>query len=145
MQDAPEATDADRDSEEPVKNFRDRVVEAMRSGEPERYASLFAKDAVVMPRGGKPITGGDRIQEWAKRLFDAFQPHPDVAPMETRRFSDHWALDWGRYTSVYEPRRGGEPIHVDETYLWLFRKNEGGDWKLSRIIWNDNESPAESG
>lgn len=145
MQDAPASTDTNQDSEEPVRKFRDRVVEAMRSGDPERYASLFAEDAVVMPRDGKPITGADRIQEWAKGLFDAFEPHPNVAPMETRRFSERWALDWGRYKSVYEPRGGGEPVHVDETYLWLFRKNDRGDWKLSRIIWNGNGPSTEGG
>ena len=123
-----------------IADFRARVVSALRSGDAEAYAALFTDRAVVMPRDGDPIVGRPDIREWAEGLFAAYEPDPQVESQEVRRFGDGWAVDWGRYRSVYEPRGDAEPMRVDETYLWILRENDAGEWRLARIIWNGNGS-----
>lgn len=62
----------DSEFNQQIDDFRNLVVSTMESRDAEGYASLFTKEAVVMPKDGSRITGRGQIREWSKDFFGAF-------------------------------------------------------------------------
>jgi steroid delta-isomerase-like uncharacterized protein len=63
-----------------ARTFVDEFVAAIRSEDPDRYASLYAEEAVMIePLLGEPVHGKEAIRAGEAALFDAFGAvEPDV-------------------------------------------------------------------
>jgi uncharacterized protein (TIGR02246 family) len=65
-----------------ARTFVDEFVAAIRSEDADRYASLYAEEAVMIePLLGEPVHGKEAIRAGEAALFDAFGAvEPDVDP-----------------------------------------------------------------
>lgn len=99
--------------------------------------ALFADDAVILPGGGADPRRGRR----ALREFW----FPEEAPPTNVRDFEHDVRDVevgdglgvvsGRYRLEFE--YAGEEYAQEGNFLLVARRGAAGEWKISRMIWND--------
>ena len=55
---------------------------------------------------------------------------------EERKILGDWAFEWGSYISVAAPKDGGEPSQSSGKLLRILKRQQNGEWKVARAIWN---------
>ena len=99
------------------------------------YATMFTEDVLWSPPNGPDQTDAEGIQAAVQGLFDRFEF--DVQPQadEVEVLGD-MAYVVGAVNGVLTPRSGEDPVTIHFRVLWLLR-NEDGEWKIARQIWNN--------
>ena len=99
------------------------------------YVTMFTDDVLWSPPNGPDQTDAEGIQAAVQGLFDTFEF--DVQPQadEVEILGD-MAYVVGAVHGVLTPRSGEDPVTIHFRVLWLLR-NEDGDWKIARQIWNN--------
>ena len=100
--------------------------------------SVHTDDAVILKPHQPAEIGKPAMRSSLKALFRQFKVD------ETRDISEiqvagEWAFAWGTYRSKLTPRSGGAPSVETGKYIEVLRKSPGGNWKLTRTIWNTSD------
>lgn len=116
-----------------ARSFVDEFVAAIRSEDADRYANLYAEDAVMIePLLGEPLHGQDAIRAGEAALFDAFgEIDPDVTSIvaDGRRIAVEVvmrALNDGPLELGNGELLPATGRRVDVPTAWFFELNEEG-------------------
>ena len=124
-----------------IKQLLRSIEAAENSGQPERLEELLAEDVVLMAPDHPVQEGKENCTAFVIRvltdLFDHFDRRIAYTSAEVRLFSSH-AFDRGRYTVNIAPKAGGDATQGTGSYLFLYSRNQAGDWKLARAIVNQD-------
>jgi len=105
---------------------------AFNAGDAAGIAALYTRDALLLPPNAQSITGRAAIEAfWSGALED-----PLTATLESREIEpagDGVAYEIGAFT-VSNP--AGETLETGK-YMVIWQR-EGGDWFLSKDIWNSD-------
>jgi ketosteroid isomerase-like protein len=104
--------------------------------------SFLTEDFVSLPPGESPIAGKEALRAHHGPLFDAFELDVVRQPVETTALGEV-VVQWGNGRGSFRPKAGGDAIPLDQKYLFVFRKQSDGSFKIWRAIFNDN-APAEA-
>jgi ketosteroid isomerase-like protein len=97
-------------------------------------AELYTENAMVFPAGSDIIKGKNAIQEFWKAVMDLLgirEVKLDIVEVELH---DAVATEVGRYQLIGD---GGE-VKDQGKYIVIW-KQEGGQWKIHRDIWNTSQ------
>jgi uncharacterized protein (TIGR02246 family) len=108
---------------------------AENAGSVDQFRSFFADDLVMMGPNKPPVTGGDSVAALMREFHAAFAVQVAYNSQEIVVFGD-WAFDRGTERYTLTPKAGGAPIQKSGNYLYVYRRQEDGSWKQSRVIWN---------
>jgi uncharacterized protein (TIGR02246 family) len=97
--------------------------------------ALFSEDAQILPQHGPIVAGHEAIEQYLKDQMTPDASFDTNADMTFVR--EDIAIEQGHYR-VRNVRRGSD-IELGK-YLHVWR-NENGDWKLYRIIYNTDVAP----
>lgn len=90
-------------------------------------------DDLVLSPPGEPRVSGDDIRPWLEHL-----PPIDTLKLDT----EHCHVAGDRATVIgsggWTARIEGQLIRMDFKFIGLFRKQAGGAWVFSDVIWNLN-------
>lgn len=100
----------------------------------------FATDVVGMPPGRAATLGPEALRESLRGFLGAFKVDVRYTSDEIVVAGD-WAFDRGSAVETLRPKAGGASTTEKVKYLWLSQR-VGGTWKLARLIWNADPSPA---
>ena len=106
--------------------------EAFNTGNPERLIALLDAAFVYMPEG-VPTRNGTDAAEAIRAQFRELTDHyyVQLVPVIIEiRIHDRVAWDYGWQTWRKTSRDGGSQVIVKDRYVNVWRKNEGGQWKL---------------
>ncbi len=112
--------------------FMNRFAE----GDSKGMAQLYTEDGQLLPNDSDFVSGRQAIREYWRDLFEANEALGiKSAKLERLVLEGHGetAIEVGRYTLSGE---GGDPMGEGK-YIVIW-KREGGEWKLHRDIWNNN-------
>ncbi len=112
-----------------------RFQAAENAGSADQFRSYFADDLVMMGPNEPPVTGGDSVAALMRVFHAAFAVQVEYHSQEIVVFGD-WAFDRGTERYTLTPKAGGAQIGKSGNYLYLYRRQEDGSWKQSRVIWN---------
>lgn len=122
---------------EAIKKARKRYTNAWLAGDSTQVMQALTSDVVLIPHhGDMPIAGSQAIKE--------FWWPADALPSSVTEFtsttdeidgSGDMAFVRGRFKLVFT--YGDQTYSNEGNYLNTVRKDSLGDWKLSRLIWND--------
>jgi uncharacterized protein (TIGR02246 family) len=118
--------------QEAVRDFMNMVSKADAAGIARRYSN----DAVVMPPNHDFVKGRSSIEGFWRQMFNTGAKRLQLDIEKVEDYGDI-VTEIGRYT-VYSEQ--DEPVD-DGKYLVLWRQ-ENGEWKLFRDIWNSSRTMA---
>ncbi len=106
------------------------------------FMKLFEEDAVFLPAGEPAIHGAANMLEWLERNWGPLpiEEHEQKAVQVDGRGDLAYAR--GRYRIVVKIEGTGTRIHDQGKFLVILKKQEGGGWLLSEIMYSrDTEKP----
>ena len=117
-----------------IQKLDNQFANAVNTGDAAAVAAMYAKDAYVLPAGGKMIKGTKEIEEFwkgaAKDLQDVQCTAVDVKPLGGKA-----AREIGTCSAMTKKAPLKE-INIKYAVVW---EKEGGKWKLIQDIWNSDK------
>ena len=111
-------------------------VDAFNRGDPAGIAGLYTTDGQILPPNSDPITGHQGIQGFWQVAMDMGLKSVTLEIIELDGHGDI-AVEIGRYTLG-----DGSGQELDRGKYLITWKEDGGQWKLHRDIWNTSLPPA---
>jgi ketosteroid isomerase-like protein len=125
---------------EAINELRDRLVECFNAGDADPVIACLADDAVGMPPDEPAQVGKEVYGAYIRELMATHDVDESIHVLETEIAGD-WAYDRGRWEATIVNKADGAKSHAGGDYLWILRKLPDGQWRLTRLIWN-NDQPA---
>ena len=110
--------------------------EAFNAGDSAAVASRYTSDGQILPPGGATIGGSENIAKFWQGLLDAGGISAKLEVGEVVAYGNY-ANEVGRFTMT---DADGSTLDAGK-YMILWRQ-EQGDWKMVRDIWNSDGAPA---
>ena len=108
---------------------------------PERYASFYAVDGMVLPPNAAPSIGRAAIAEWMRqwRASTPYTARPEGITVDEMRFlGAGWVVHRGTLRGQRIPKAGGESVAFETKYMDLLHRAESGRWEVVYRMWSDN-------
>ena len=114
-----------------IEEQNNKFMQAFKSKDSASLAAMYASDGWVMPPGGESIKGKDISGFWG----GAFHMGIAEAKLNIQDITqgNNLAVETGTYEMLDST---GKPL--DKGKYVVVWKNENGQWKLYRDIWNSN-------
>jgi ketosteroid isomerase-like protein len=130
-----------------IDDIRRRLEASENANDAGFFASIVADDVVVMVPDYPVQTGKDEatafvcgMSDWMRENLDR---HIAYSSDEVAVLGE-LAIDRGTFAFTAAFKDGHDPASVTGKYLWLYRRDAGGAWKMWRmIISRDEEETAE--
>lgn len=115
-----------------IRAADDNLESTFGQGDSQGMSGLYTEDGMLLPTGSEPVRGKPDIQAFWQGAMDM---GIKGLGLEIVELEDHGstAIEVGNYTLTSE---GGEVI--DRGKYVVVWKQEDGNWKLHRDIWNSN-------
>lgn len=121
---------------EAVERRMAALIDSDNRSDLEGVIDSYTDDAVLIPPGEEKVVGRAAIERRYRGIFETSRFELTLEPAETA-VSAGWAFSRGLAIGRLVPLGGGEPRVIKTNYMMLFRRGEGGDWKISHLIWNE--------
>jgi len=131
--DSPSATE-DRDSAvTSIAAVRQAWLNAVRSSDVERLASLVTDDVVVVHGNGRCVHGKYELKADFLKAFEAFSIDQVVASAQVV-VRGRWGFEISDVESVLSPHLGGESKQVHSFTVVALNQQPDGSWKVGRVL-----------
>ena len=122
-----------------LDSMRSAFEEAVRAGDFQAQAAIYAPDAVYSPPGMPPVSGRDSIRAVLERTTPP-DATLEIEPMDIRILAPDWLYEFGTGTLSFTPEGAEEAVRTSSTYLVLFRLTPEG-WRIHREALSADEPP----
>ena len=130
------------------EEFRARIMAAENTGDPAVFEELLADDAVIQAPGMPAIEGREACLHFVREVLaglHALYERQVLCESAELLVEGDVAIDRGRFSQTLTPRDGAHPSDEEGHYLWMYRRQPDGAWRLARIIGsvqpNDSYTP----
>lgn len=113
-----------------------------REGDLETFLSYSMDDVVSLAPNEPAIVGKDVMRTWYENFYATFDIEMKHEPIETHSFGDA-VIHRGNATGTITPKVGGEPLHFNNKYLFVLRRQTDGSLKVWRAVFNSNTPPPQ--
>jgi uncharacterized protein (TIGR02246 family) len=114
-------------------------IKATASKGADGYVSFFVADGAVLPPGVPAVEGKDAIRQWIQKELDEYTLKDGRFVPGSLKVANGWAIRRFSIAGKRVPKKGGEPVQVNNKYLDVLQKQADGSWKFVYRIWNSNE------
>ena len=121
-----------------IRKADDVFEQTFGRGDAAGMADLYTNDGMLLPTGSDFVQGKEAIQEFWQGAMDMGIKEAKLDIVEVERHGDA-TTEVGRY----ELSDAGGEVMDQGKYIVVW-KQEGGQWKLHRDIWNTSQSPEGS-
>jgi len=122
------------DEQEAIAATREAFVEAVRSGDAEAAAAVYASGARLLPPVAAPLEGREAIASYWQAGVDAGLVEAALEARELRRF-DGVAYEVGRYSLRLEPADGATVVDRG-AYVLVHERQGDGSWRWAVEMFN---------
>lgn len=113
-----------------------------RDSDLDTFLSYSMDDVVSLAPSEPAIVGKDVMRPWYKNFYATFDIDMKHEPIETHSFGDV-VIHRGNAKGTITPKTGGEPIHLNNKYLLVLRRQTDGSLKIWRAVFNSNTPPQQ--
>jgi tRNA-Thr(GGU) m(6)t(6)A37 methyltransferase TsaA len=120
--------------------YRARIMAAETNGDPAVFEELLADDAVIQAPGFPVLEGREACLAFVREVLAGLHAlYVREVLCESAELIVHGdvAIDRGRFSQTLTPRDAtdsSEAAHEEGHYLWIYRRAQGGPWRLSRVV-----------
>jgi uncharacterized protein (TIGR02246 family) len=108
-------------------------LDAIKTGDVEKLATLVTDDVVVVHGTGRCLRGRDELKMNFRSAFEAFsiEQNASTAGLVVR---GNWALEIADIETKLTPRSGGERTLFHSTTVTALNRQPDGSWKVGRVL-----------
>lgn len=117
---------------EQIRNANAQFMEAFRRQDAPTVARMYSAEARLLPPGAELIAGSGRIENFWNDVMQAGLTDAKLETTDVDLIGGYTAIETGRFTMY-----AGRNVADRGKYIVIWR-NEDGQWKLYRDIWNSN-------
>lgn len=115
----------------------DDVGTILASGDVDRTGNLYTRDGQLLPPGNDFVSGRDAVADFWQGVINSGIETIDIEPLEVEVYQDT-AMRVGLATLA-----GSDGEMIDEIKFIELWKEENGQWRIHRDIWNSNTTEEE--
>ena len=123
-----------------VRAVAEGIIAADNERDIVRVLAFYADDAIWLPPNEPPLTETAVIRQRYEGLFQDFDPHIE-GRIDEICVEGGLAFVRGHNGGWLVSRVGGRSRELDDVYLMVLRQ-DGGDWKISRLMWHPASAAA---
>lgn len=125
-----------RDASAAIRSQLKRYEQALNSSNVESVMSLYANDGVFMPQHSLPSVGESAVRKAYVKVFKAITLDINFQIDEVVQLSPQWAFARTRSEGFVTINANGVKSPEANQELFLFHKQEDGDWNIARYIFS---------
>ena len=119
-----------------IYDHREAYNSTLKNDDLEGWLDTLSNDCVFLPPNLPAVIGKDAVRGWAKEgFFDPFDIGFEFGYEDFEIRGDR-AMGWGWFEQTFEPKAGGEEIHLKGKFIDVFKKAPDETWKLARCRFN---------
>jgi ketosteroid isomerase-like protein len=122
---------------EAIARLRDEFVAAFNREDSSALSNLLEGDSVGMPPNRAALQGLAETQAFWRGGFAVAKSRVEFTSARVEIAGDI-AVDEQRWSMDSTPQGGGMPVHDEGKGIWLLRRQQDGNWKVARAIWNSD-------
>ena len=126
---------AQKDMKADIMAANQKFMDAFQKGA-TTMSSYYTTNATLMPPSSEPIQGNTAIGEYWEGGYESGVKRAKLETIDAEMAGTQ-VIETGRYT-LY----GANDAQLDAGKYIVIWKQEGGQWKLHRDIWNTSTPPA---
>jgi uncharacterized protein (TIGR02246 family) len=134
------AQDFDRTKIEAVLSTYEK---ALNESSADTVMTLYANDGVFMPQHSLPNVGKNAVRAAYSRVFQAIKLNIKFTIDEILQVSPEWAIARTRSAGFVTINATGDKGPEANQELFVFQKQEGGEWKIARYIFSTTNPPRQ--
>jgi uncharacterized protein (TIGR02246 family) len=120
----------------PIRAIRDRLTQAVKTGDVSSIVSLFGENAVFMAPNEPTLYGIQEVREWWEEYFAHFR----VTELTETEFDvtlfDGWAVERMAYMVVIVPTKTGTEIADEGRWFSVWKRERDGAWRIQHAMAN---------
>ncbi len=124
----------------------DRVIgnylSALKTADVDGVMGLYAEGAVLMPANAATQVGEQALRSFYQTLFQKIALELTFTPVETQVLGE-WVFLRVSITGTRTHKDSGEAEEVDNKVMLLLQKDDQGNWKIARQMFNSNLPSSE--
>jgi ketosteroid isomerase-like protein len=128
------AADVDLDA---VARFSAEVDRCVAEKDLEGFAALWLDDITLLNPDHPAVVGRSAVLDVYRAMFAALDYAGRHKPVETYSIGD-LVVHQGVVTGTMTPTAGGSPMHLNNKFLWLLRRQIDGSLLAWRVMLNSN-------
>jgi uncharacterized protein (TIGR02246 family) len=117
---------------EQIRNKNAEFIEAFKRKDGVAVAAMYSTSAKVMPPGAETVEGKSKIQAFWESVFRAGITDAKLDTIEVDLIGGYTAIETGKFVMY-----ASKDVADRGKYLVVWR-NEDGQWKLHRDVWNSS-------
>jgi len=116
---------------------------ALNESSADTVMTLYAKDGVFMPQHSLPNVGKNAVRAAYSHVFQAIKLNIKFTIDEILQVSPEWAIARTRSAGFVTINATGDKGPEANQELFVFQKQESGDWKIARYIFSTTNPPRQ--
>ena len=121
-----------------VSDAANAINSAIEAADIEAYLAVYMEDAVWMPPGTEEIIGKARARQRLGEVFTAWIVDEAFETEEMVVMGPDHVVRRGQYTMMAKPKEGGDEVRDVGSFVNVWHKDAGGNWKIMFDIWNSD-------
>ena len=119
------------------KMHAERLIQ-LEKGNVDKAVACFADDAYLMDIGAL-AKSRDSIRHHLEAVLSSMSLNETNNVQEGVEISGNLGYDYGSTTMRLDFEYTGQSINVQSKYISIWKKNKSGQWKISKLIFNQND------
>lgn len=120
-----------------INQLRAEHVAGVTAGDLQAVLAGMVEDVVYLPPDQPPVVGMSALEAAMRPYYEQFRNQLVMTPCEIVMAGD-WAMEWGMVTAELTPLAAGASIRFDGKYVYIYRRQPNGSWKIQWDIYNAN-------
>jgi ketosteroid isomerase-like protein len=121
-----------------IAQLREKHVNDFNASNADAMGEQMCEDTLTMPPHQSPLVGKAATVAWIREGFTAAKSHMDVSPQDLV-VTDNIAYDLLAWTQTITLTDSGETSNDSGNCMWIWRKDDDGEWRLWRALWNSDQ------
>ena len=120
-----------------ITAFNERYLAAINGEDIAALSALTTDGHVMLPPNQEPVVGKAANDEMNGGAFANYEFSETWRPVETVIDGD-LGFQRGTFTVIATPRRDGDRIEVNGSFLRIYQRQANGEWRMTRDMFNSS-------
>jgi uncharacterized protein (TIGR02246 family) len=117
-----------------IEKLHQADIAATLASDPDKLASLWAENGVLLGEGELPVTGRQALRKaYAADGTRVLRYKPEIQDIQIGKTT---AYEWGTFDAAFQGKKG-LPTDFHGRFLRVMTKQSDGGWKFVRIMWQE--------